>query len=136
MRHFQLGSPPSLCSSALKLFGKIHVFVSLFGYFTPYEYFTKQVVFQWSMDESNLPQVSIAIIYSFRIFHISASWWSSTGVWVTARLLKSPGLFSVFWPFSIMLSFGWSPHVGQLPSPPGPFIILFLLYQKHQLQLV
>ena len=37
-----------------------------------------------------------------RIFYISDIWWFFTGVWVTASLLKSPGLFSVFWPFSIM----------------------------------
>ena len=30
---------------------------------------------------------------------------------VTSSLLKSPGLFSVFWPISIMLYFGWSPLV-------------------------
>ena len=27
-----------------------------------------------------------------RVFHISVSWWFFTGVWVTASLLKSPGL--------------------------------------------
>ena len=37
-----------------------------------------------------------------RAFHISVSWGSFTGVWVTASLPKSLGLFSVFWPFSIM----------------------------------
>ena len=63
-------------------------------------------------------------IYFLRVFHISVSWWSFTGVWVTANLLKSPGLFSVFWPFSIMLSFGWSLPVRQLPSPPVPLVIL------------
>ena len=41
-----------------------------------------------------------------RAFQISINRWFFTGVWVTASLLKSPGLFSVFWPFSIMLSFG------------------------------
>ena len=46
------------------------------------------------------------IIDSFRVFHISISWWFFTGVWVTANLLKSPGLVSVFWPSSAMLSFG------------------------------
>ena len=61
------------------------------------------------------------IIYSFRVFHISVSWWFFTGVWVTASFLKSPGLFSVFWPFSVMLSFGWSLPVHQLPSPQWPF---------------
>ena len=38
-----------------------------------------------------------------RVFHISVSWWSFTRVWVRASLLKSPGLFSVFWPFLIRL---------------------------------
>ena len=57
-----------------------------------------------------------------RVFHISVSWWSFTGDWVTTSLLKSPGLFSVFWPFSIMLLFGWSPLGRQLPNPPGPLI--------------
>ena len=28
------------------------------------------------------------ITYSFRVFHISVSWWFSTGVWVTASLLQ------------------------------------------------
>ena len=49
-----------------------------------------------------------SIIIIIRVFHISVSWWSFAGHWVTANILKSPGLFSVFWPFSIML-FGWSP---------------------------
>ena len=35
--------------------------------------------------------------------------WFSTGVWVTANLLKSPGLFSVLWLISTMLYFGQSP---------------------------
>ena len=62
---------------------------------------------------SNIPKylyvsviIIIIIIYCLRVFHISISWWFFTGVWVTASLLKSPGLFSVFWPFSVMLSFG------------------------------
>ena len=44
--------------------------------------------------------------YLIRAFHICVSRWFFTGVWVTANLLKSPGLFFVFWPFTIMLSFG------------------------------
>ena len=59
-----------------------------------------------------------------RFFHTSASWWSFTGDWVTVSFLKSPGLFSVFWPFSIIMLFGRSPHGRQLPNPPGPLIIL------------
>ena len=60
-------------------------------------------------------------IYSFRVLHICVSWWFIRGVWVKVSLLKSPGLFSVFWPLTIMLSFGWSPLVCQLPNPPSPF---------------
>ena len=37
-----------------------------------------------------------------RDFLISFSWWSFTGVWVTASLLKSLELFSIFWLFSII----------------------------------
>ena len=59
-----------------------------------------------------------------RAFHISVSRWFFTGVWVTASLLKSPGLFLVCWPFSAMLSFGWSPLVCQLPSPLVSLAIL------------
>ena len=62
--------------------------------------------------------------YSFRVFHISFIWSSFTRVWVAASFLKSPGLFSVFWPFSVMLLFGWSLLVRQLPSPSIPLIIL------------
>ena len=36
-------------------------------------------------------------------FYISVSWWSSTGVWLTASLLRSPELFSVFQPISTTL---------------------------------
>ena len=45
----------------------------------------------------------IIIIYLFRVFHVSISRWFFPGVWVTASLLKSPGLFSVSCPFSVLL---------------------------------
>ena len=48
----------------------------------------------------------IIIIYPFRVFNMSVNWWFYTGVWVTASLLKSPGLVSGFWPSLAMLSFG------------------------------
>ena len=60
---------------------------------------------------------SLLLFLLIRVFHI-------TGDWVTASLLKSPGLFSVFWPFSIMLLFGWSSLGRQLLNLPGPLIIL------------
>ena len=54
-----------------------------------------------------------------RDFHITVTWWSFIGDWVTASLLKSPGLFSVF---SIMLLSGWSPLGRQLPNLSGSLI--------------
>ena len=44
---------------------------------------------------------SLARFYE-QVFLSSVSWWSSTVVWVTASLLDSPGLFSVFWPISLV----------------------------------
>ena len=46
------------------------------------------------------------LTYSFRVFHIRVSWLVFTEFWVTASLLKSPGLVLGFWLFSAMLSFG------------------------------
>ena len=66
----------------------------------------------------------IIIIIIIRDFHISVSRWFFTGVLMTASLLKSPGLFSVFWPFSIMLLFGWSPPVRKIQTPPIPLATL------------
>ena len=66
--------------------------------------------------------------YSLKVFHISVSWWSSTGVWVTASLLKSPGLFSVFWPISINLVFRMvfiCPLISKSSSPfINPYVIV------------
>ena len=64
----------------------------------------------------------LLLLLFIRVFHISVSWWSFTGVWVRTSLLMSPGLFSVFWPFSIMLLFAWSPLGRQLPNLPGPLV--------------
>ena len=41
--------------------------------------------------------------YLLRVFRTSVCWWLLTGVWVTGSLLKSPRLFTVFWPILIML---------------------------------
>ena len=64
-----------------------------------------------------MPSLGFLLLSFTLLEFFSVSWCSFTGVWVTASLLKSPGLFLVFWPFSIMQSFGWSPLVRQLPSP-------------------
>ena len=54
--------------------------------------------------------------------------WSFTGVWVTGSLLKSPALFSVFWPTSFWMVFARPPifisnspftkPLGIVPSTP------------------
>ena len=43
--------------------------------------------------------------YSLWVFQTNVNYWAFTEFWVTASLLKSPRLFSVFWPVSIVL---WS----------------------------
>ena len=72
--------------------------------------------------------VCIRIFYYYyslvRAFHISDSRWFFTGVWVTASLLKSPELFSVYyyyyftnwWVFllNLLLSFAWKQSLGCL----------------------
>ena len=55
-----------------------------------------------SLVSQNLILLLLFIHQSF-FFPISVSWSSFIGVWVTASLVKSPGSFSVFWPFSTML---------------------------------
>ena len=57
---------------------------------------------RWSVSMSKSHRSLRIIIIIIIIIIIYTSWWSSTEVWVTASLLKSPGLFSVFWPVSII----------------------------------
>ena len=45
-------------------------------------------------------------------------------VWVISNLLKSQGLFFVFWPILIMLSFEWSFLLLSYPHPPVPVPII------------
>ena len=59
--------------------------------------------------------------YSLQAFHTSVNWLSFTGVWVTASLLKSPGLSSVFWTILTLLS-GWSLLVIRFLSLLGPLL--------------
>ena len=55
--------------------------------------------------------IIIIIIIHFGVSHTGVSRWFLSGVWVIASLLKSLGLFSVFWPISTMLLFAWSPLI-------------------------
>ena len=107
----------------------------------------KLMVFHSSLIDGMSPQVSKtpqhfdlskqdSIIFLLRVFHTSVSWWIPAGVWVTVSLLKSPELFSVFWPISMMLLPGWFPLVllfSRLPVPLpifwGLFHIIIILLQ-------
>ena len=80
--------------------------------------------YNWSLIDRNIHQVTRtllsiladlknAVVWMVSILpmisnFIIISWWFFTGVWQTPSLLKSPGLFSVFWPISAMLRSGWS----------------------------
>ena len=83
------------------------------------------------------PRICLSFYYYFtflKVFHTSVSRWFSLGV--TASLLKSPGLFSVFWSILIMLLSGWSPVTVLFPCLPVSLPIPLGLFQVHQLQLV
>ena len=70
--------------------------------------------------------IIIIIVHSLELFTSAiADGFSLESEWqqVSSSLLKSPGLFLVFWQFSTMLSFGWSPLVRQPPSPLVPLVI-------------
>ena len=76
----------------------------------------------------------------FEIFYPSLNWWSFIGVWVTASLLRSPELVSVFWPISTIQLF-WRcrlssnfqlfqllfPSLGTVPSAPSAIDITVTL---------
>ena len=64
-------------------------------------------------------------------FHTSVSRWFSTGVWVTTSLLKSPGLFSVFWPISSSSLSSCRASSTHIPDP-----LSLLLPIVHRLWLV
>ena len=95
---------------------KVPVFISPFAFlqFYPLVSWNDKVHHSAASVYILLIIIVIIIIYSLQFF---------TGDWVTASPLKSPGLFSVFWPSSIMLLFGLSPLGRQLLNPPGPLII-------------
>ena len=75
------------------------------------------------------------IFYSFQSFYTNVSWWYFTWIWVTASLLKSPGLFSVFRLIFVRLSSGRSSFILRFLSLPVPSHILWESIQEDQLQL-
>ena len=76
----------------------------------------------------------LSILFPFvEFFHTRVCREAFTWVWDSKSSLVSSRFFSVFWPFSIMLSFGWSPLVLFFPSPPVHLLILWRMYQlRHR----
>ena len=64
------------------------------------------------------------IFTALSVFHTNVSWWLLTVLWVRGSLLKTPGLFSVFWPTLVMVLSGWSLLVLVFPRFPVPLPIL------------
>ena len=98
---------------------------SIFPFFFPFFFFFFFAVvvdyhLVWSSNRDSVIRLYLKIQRSLSVsFSMMDSWlciyhlfvWSNSnflfirvfaGIWGTASLLKSPGLFSVFWPFSIM----------------------------------
>ena len=84
---------------------KVEVFILLFTFFQFYSVVSRDSkvdnfvssLFLFIIKRSGLLAESWWYYYYYyysliRIFHINISWWSFTEVWVTASLLKSPGL--------------------------------------------
>ena len=69
-------------------------------------------------------QLQLVLPYYWRVFHTSVSWQSFTRIWITVSLLRSPGLFSVFWLTSTMLQFGRC-RVVRFLTPPIPLSSLY-----------
>ena len=90
----------------------------------------------------NLPLIIICsplYYYYFtllRVFHTSLSWWFPSGVWVTASLLKPPGLFPVFRPILIQQWIWWFRLVLLFSNPLVLVRIIWWLYHVRRLQLV
>ena len=106
---------------------------SYFVYFLHFKFFLIFVNFFYFILFYLFINIVIIILPFWDFFYTSISWCLLIGFWVTATLLKFPGLFSVFWLILIMLYFGWSPLVLLFSSPLVPLPILWGLSQVHQL---
>ena len=85
----------------------IYIYIYIYIYITRVSsFFTKIYIYKAFLRQKLWTQLFGFHYYCslIRAFHISDSRWFFTEVWVTASLLKSPGLFLVFWQFSTMLS--------------------------------
>ena len=63
----------------------------------------------------------LLLFYFQQVFHTSVNWLSFKRISVTARLLRSPGHFSVFCPILAMLLLEWSLFALRFPTFPALF---------------
>ena len=116
--YFTSSSCSCSCSSSSSVFFFLRLLLLLLLRLLQLQLFYSLLVFHtlsWSL--SNYIRVILfLLIFSLRVFHISFSWWSFTGVRVTASLLKFPGLFSVFWPFSVVWMVSTRPPTSKSSS--------------------
>ena len=76
-----------------------HSFFNSLGRSRYLSFFSHSFIFiLWSAGTAKL-------FFLLRVFYCSVSWWFLSGVWVTANLPKSPGIFSVVWYISTILCF-------------------------------
>ena len=94
------------------LLGSVHLEVWCF-HFPKLAVLFRWIVFVWH-------NLMYMILYLW-VYHTSVSWWSSTGVWATENLLKSPGLFPVFCPILIIPVIWMVSTCVLIYNPSNPF---------------
>ena len=83
-------------------------------------YLQRSSIYMKVMNGRDWIEILHKLLFSpFRVCHIDVCRWFLTGVWVTANLLKSPELFSVFQPISVMLLSGCCPFINPLVTVPS-----------------
>ena len=53
--------------------------------------------------EQCIININLIIFFYLRVFHTTVGWRFTTGDWMSASFIKSPGCFTVFWLISTML---------------------------------
>ena len=85
----------------------------------------------WGLLQVHRLRLVSTYYYYLLVFRTRVSRWFLTWVWKTASLLKSQGLFSVFWPISIIFQFlmvSTRPLISKSSSPGTNSLVT---YQEH-----
>ena len=91
----------------------------------------------WTFSEILLSKfVGLLLFYFLRVFHTIVSWWTFTGVLVTANQLKFPGFFFVFQLTSTVLRSGWSWFILEFPAFLQTFSEFLQIYRAFSQKLL